>query len=157
MLYYTSLLFGVVACFTKDSWIQPCMIALMGLSVINHAKVFDSYPGKRLVVYTDRALAHSIGLVSLIKSREIYKNALTIYTPEGLMLSVYCPLAVYYLSTGWCAYTYYAKTVWMTHDMRGHDFWHGSVHACASLGIYALYIAEKACKFALSYQKKAAM
>ena len=68
-LYYTSFLFGsvVVHAYTvRLAWLHHMYLLVTMLSILNHAKWFDSYPGKLIVQTTDKTLAHTIAALLII-------------------------------------------------------------------------------------------
>lgn len=76
MLYYTSLLIitnaihSSVACWYSAEY---ALICLLGASVLQHAKYYDTYPGKKVVYLCDIALTHYIFLRGNWEAYQIYQ------------------------------------------------------------------------------------
>jgi hypothetical protein len=75
MLYYTSLLFitnvihASMVCYRTCEYLT---LFLTASSILHHGKYYDSYPGKGLVLNTDRTIVASIYLMGLHRLYAIY-------------------------------------------------------------------------------------
>ena len=64
-LYYTSCLFGSViihAYYERIAWLHHLYVLLTMLSIVQHAKKFDLYKGKKIVERADTIVAHIVAL-----------------------------------------------------------------------------------------------
>lgn len=125
--YYTSFLFGAVALIAQRTPYRSLQLlyqSLYGLSILNHAKYYEDFPGKMLIKNTDKLTAHTIAAVSIF-------IALTHPRPQPLlMFTFWCCLA-------WIGMVYY---VLQKSDLPGYEWepWHASVHVAGAVGQVAL-------------------
>lgn len=126
--FYTSFVFGVVALMaqkTPYTTLQILNQVLYGLSILNHAKFYESsYPGKYIVKTLDKVTAHSIAVATI-------HIAVTHPDPEPLLMILYWTclswiLLVYYVFKK----SYLPGTAW--------EPWHASVHIAGAVGQIAL-------------------
>ena len=62
-LYYSSFLLALPAYYGEGSLIGRLFLLLFGLSVLNHAKKTEDYPGKGLVEALDRSVGHALAVI----------------------------------------------------------------------------------------------
>lgn len=128
MLYFTSFGFGVVAClFKRRTWLKPMLIALMGTSILHHAKYQEKYRGKRVVALVDKALAHTVTLGA------IHHHA-TLPEPSPHHVNAY-----YASCLAWILYVYNIGRLSYLPKPHG-DMFHASIHiiACTALAVVGL-------------------
>lgn len=126
--YYTSFLF-LLTSFVAPNPLMTNLLALLSCtSILHHSKFFEQYPGKTLVIITDRTLAHTITALSFIQSLKLsikYHNN-SIYLFGYYMCLVYTIL-IYYV--------YLKHTI----DLNVH----ATMHMASALGLYLLFQAQK--------------
>lgn len=125
--YYTSyLLTIVIACarFTKHTKIELLNLALLGTSILHHAKYYEQFPGKMIVKTLDRILAHAVGLATMYV-------AVTHPNPQPILM------IVYWSCLTWIIMLYHVSG---KSHLPGYAWepWHASVHVAGAMGQIAL-------------------
>ena len=97
-LYYTSFLILAPALYGQGHVIGMLYTIMLGLSVLNHAKKHEAYPGKRLIEALDKLVAHVLAL-------KLVFYAVTLrHIPEART-----PLALFWWCLAYVAYNYHYK------------------------------------------------
>jgi xanthosine utilization system XapX-like protein len=129
--------FGVVALWCRgSSWLSVAFTALQAVSVLNHARLHEQYPGKRLVHMCDKLLVHGIGLGCL-------------YTAIREQLSEPPPVALQskMLFVFWTSMLYINVVYYVFHKRccttAAWEKWHISIHIVGALGAMALHNATE--------------
>lgn len=125
--YYTAFVFGIVSMYTPGSWIQTATSFLMATSVLYHGKKHENYPGRFIVSFMDRTIAHSMCIRS---AWEALQMIYTVRTIPYLLAYWSCLLYIFMI--------YYVARLSNCGGTR-EDWWHGSIHVVSSFGIYMLY------------------
>jgi hypothetical protein len=119
---YTSLSFSVVAliAFLKNAWfLGATWQMLYGVSVLNHAKAYDTYIGVSIVKRVDTILAHMITFQSILFSIVNEINPLC--------------LMIFYICLGYIVCVYYL--IGASHRPHGSwELWHASLHVSTIVG-----------------------
>lgn len=121
---WTSFLFGAtgLAC---GGWLAPALVALMGLSVLNHADSRRLGPRQTaLVRVADRVVAYGIALGSAF---------------EALTLPPSLPLAGNWACLAWTGGAYFLRSrPLLAAGRECWETWHASIHVSACLGLLLL-------------------
>lgn len=97
-LYYTSFLILAPALYGQGTLIGQLYTLILGLSVLNHGKKTEAYPGKYYVELLDRAIGHILACV-------LVWTALKLKDVENARL----PLSLFWWSIAYVAYNYHFK------------------------------------------------
>ena len=73
MLYYSSFLILLPIFYGEGTLLGRLYTLLLGISVLNHAKKHDVYPGKQLVQVIDKAIVYAIACTQIYYAI-IYRN-----------------------------------------------------------------------------------
>lgn len=122
-LYYTSCLFAGLACLASRTKYHAPISALSVLSVLNHSKKHEVYPGRSTVKALDKALAHAIPLSMAYDARAL---PLTPHT------------ALFWTCWLYIAYVYVVAQKSRLPEPEG-PLWHASVHAASFMGGAAFF------------------
>lgn len=123
--YYTSLLFMLTGLAYRNGgyFLEIPLYFLAWTSAVHHAKFFEMYPGKRMVLFADRSLAHSIAIVSLKYSLQCTWNFVTMPW-----------LCMYYACLLYTVLIYYMYLIVVHTDLHTH----ATIHVSSCLGLWCL-------------------
>lgn len=133
MLYYSSFLFGTIAIhayFIRDLYYNISFLFLMGISILNHARMYDENGNlincieRDVVGIIDRILAH---IITIISAYHAYQY------PLGF------DIFLYWISLVYTGYIYYTKC---KHASDPKNIWHASIHLISVLGIHSLLLVK---------------
>lgn len=121
--YYSSFAFLAVSLLTAGSWMQPYLSVLSATSILHHAKFYQNYPGRRIVQWVDRGLAHLVGF------RAMYDLSTTAITNANQWMIYTTYVCFFYV-----AMVYHGR-------LRHIDDWplHKSIHVIGAFGLWLLY------------------
>jgi hypothetical protein len=124
--YYSSFLLGIVVhyAFIKSHWIAYPYVLVYGTSILHHAKYFEEYPGKHVLITIDRVLVH-------VMCASMFYVALTLKNIRIV------PYSIFWCGISWMYYLYYIGkqchlpgTQWIK--------WHTTLHAASTIGMICL-------------------
>lgn len=121
--YYSSFLFLLTSFYYRNLPLETPLALLSFTSTLHHSKFFEEYPGKRIIIFIDRALCHYIVALSVL-----YALLSDIKKPYG-----YFYLFMYYLCLLYTSLTYYLYLFHIT-DLNVHL----TIHVSSCLGMYFL-------------------
>ena len=98
MLYYSSFLILLPIFYGQGTLLGALYTLLLGVSVLNHAKKHETYPGKRWVEVTDKVIVYAIA------STQIFYAIMLINNPNCLF-----PLALFWSCFIYVVYNYHFK------------------------------------------------
>jgi hypothetical protein len=152
---HTSFLFGAVALSLAPGWLPPALVALMGLSLLNHSNgrwfgvprggpagpagpavatggFFLSAREAAFVSVADRGLAHAIALGSAAE-------ALALSIAPSLDSPLPLPLLGYWACLAWTAGAYHLRSAPLAAaGLESWKPWHASIHVSSCVGLLLL-------------------
>lgn len=134
LLYYSSLAFAIILLFAYHwhvPWLHHAFLLLLCTSLIHHSKYCYEFPGKKLVCWLDRILAHGLFFVMtwVVWQKNIWNVWVLIYA-----LCASGSICIYYFY-GTCGKT-----------DRVSDALHSVMHFLVTIGtiayMYGVYVLE---------------